>query len=367
MVEVREVTDRAALDALAADWRRLVDTSRSATPFQTWEWSSCFWRLMGEGRLWVLVAREGGSIVGIMPLAIRRYFKTPFREVQWLTAPDADYQDFITAPMREYDCAKAFLAYIAEQRGRWDLCDLTDTLKESPLLTAQPAGRVSVRTFQYCPGRRALLPPSWEEYQQSLGSSHRRTTGKLRRRLERELKVQLELVDGPTLTEGMNELFRLHNASWQARGEQGVFAEQRIRTFHHEVARAFLEKDWLRLYRLRVNGETKALSYCFRFRDCIYGYLMGFDLALAKYSPGSVCLSYVIERSIAEGARRLDFMRGDEPYKERWRGELCHSWRLLLGQTTVRSHLSLGLHRLQRYVEQRKLREFESQKKAAES
>src|SRR5258705_12415088 len=77
------------LSALAADWARLADAAHPGAPFRTYPWLSAWWNFASTegassatGRsasprfAWlarsrdphVLVAREGGILVGILPL-----------------------------------------------------------------------------------------------------------------------------------------------------------------------------------------------------------------------------------------------------------------------------------------------------------
>jgi len=105
MLDVAEVTRSEDFAALAPTWRALFDASAHATPFQSWEWVSSWWEHLGGGRPWVLIARDRGQPVGLLPLVITRWRGTPARQVRFMGAPLSDYQDVIAPGPRAAECA----------------------------------------------------------------------------------------------------------------------------------------------------------------------------------------------------------------------------------------------------------------------
>ena len=59
-------------------------------------------------------------------------------------------------------------------------------------------------------------------------------------------------------------------------------------------------------------------------------YLGGFDAAYNQMRPGTVLFAEVIERSIAAGHARYDFLRGAEPYKYKWGATDRQNFRLVI-------------------------------------
>jgi CelD/BcsL family acetyltransferase involved in cellulose biosynthesis len=47
-------------------------------------------------------------------------------------------------------------------------------------------------------------------------------------------------------------------------------------------------------------------------------YNAGVDPDARDLSPGVVMVARYVERALAGGKRRIDFLRGDEPYKYEW-------------------------------------------------
>jgi CelD/BcsL family acetyltransferase involved in cellulose biosynthesis len=351
MVAVSEVTDSDALDRLEGDWRDLLSRAADPTPFQSHEWQATWWRHHGRGRLWVLVAHDNGVVIGLMPLHILRYRGTPLRQVRFLGAPLSDFQEILAAHGHEQAVHDAFMAHLAAHSSRWDLCDFADQRKGTSLtLGAMPAGlRPLLLHHRVCPF--IPLSPSWDEFVKRLSKNMRTNVGRRRRQVAKEFRAEYDLATTETVAAAMEELFRLHNARWRRRGVAGAFAGERMQAFHHEVARRFLERGWLRLHRLRLDGETRAAFYCFQLGRRVYYYLSGFDVAFGKFSIGNVLMAQAIERAIGDGATEFDLLRGDETYKFAWKAEERETLRLILGRPALRSSFALGAHRLERFLE----------------
>ena len=355
-MQIDDVTDATAFDSgeLEADWQRLVQDNDAATPFQTWEWCSSWWKHRGRGKLYILRARDGQETVGILPLVITRWRMTPLRQLRFVGAPLSDYQMPIVRADRALECAQAFYARLAERRAWWDFCDFADQPEGSALTEADP-GQLSRRnTFhRVCPV--IPLAPKWDQFLAGLGKSMRTTIGRRRRQLAKTFRTEVALAGADDLEASMTELFRLHNARWQKRGAAGAFADPGIQAFHQDVARRFLERGWLRLHLYRVDGRVGAAFYCFRFGARVFYYLSGFDLELGKFSIGNVAMSYAIEHAIGEGAREFDLLRGDESYKFAWNATEKKTMRILVGHGALRSRMALGAHRVERFIEHRGL------------
>ena len=74
----------------------------------------------------------------------------------------------------------------------------------------------------------------------------------------------------------------------------------------------------LRLAFLTVGGRRIAAGVGIHTRDGYLYYNAGVDPDARDLSPGVVLLAKFIERTILEGCRRFDLLRGDEPYKYEW-------------------------------------------------
>lgn len=154
---------------------------------------------------------------------------------------------------------------------------------------------------------------SWDEF---VGA---RST-KLRRRLryyERALAahgLEYRLATEPARLESdLDTLFALHAARW---GESPWFAP--ARDFHQEFAAVALERGWLRLWFLELDGKAAAGWLGYRFAGVESHYQSGRDPAWDKASVGIVLLAHTMREALADGIEEYRFLRGGEGYKQRF-------------------------------------------------
>lgn len=334
-IQISEVTDDAGFYALKSDWQALISQSSSVTFFQTWEWLSTWWRHLGEGDLWILVAREQGTVIGIMPLVISTGNRTGLRRVNWL-ARFSDCHDLIALPSESETCADAFLNYIAKCTEKWDLCDLGG-LPESAALVQTKATRSLiplVRSDYSCPV--LSLPSSLEAYLGSYSSKMRYNILRQQKQLEKAFTVEIAMVQD-NCAEYMQNLFKLHNEQWQSVGMPGMFKDSKVQNFHLDMAQQFLERGWLRLHYLRLNGELCAAIYGFQMGPTYSYYLSGMDKRFSKYGLGSVMILHSISDAIKNGCSIYSFLKGEEPYKYFWKAQNEQLVRLVIMRYSARS------------------------------
>ncbi|BDI31412.1 hypothetical protein CCAX7_34630 [Capsulimonas corticalis] len=320
------VTDVAGLERLANEWRALADSCPAATIFQTYEWNAVWWRRLGRapGRRLHVIALRGadGALVGLAPLMTSFWRGSPLRLLSFLGVGASDYTDILAAPGREADVADAFYRTLASSGG-WQVFDCAQ-LRVGGLLTdvlPKPGVRLSWSETVGEPCPYVALPADWNGFLAGLGKKTRANVGYYDRALQKIYEVEIASVsDSGELPEEMTRLFDLHQRRWNQRWLPGVFGGKRIQAFHRELAEALLERGWLRLFCLRLDGETQACLYCFSFGDRMCYYQGGFEPTLAKLSLGTVLTARAVQTAIAEGKTTFDLLRGDEPYKAKWTG-----------------------------------------------
>ena len=85
--------------------------------------------------------------------------------------------------------------------------------------------------------------------------------------------------------------------------------------FMTEVSLGWLERGWLRLAFLDVDGRRVAFGYRALYGETVYALQTAFDEDWAAYHVGQVVNGYVIERAIAEGCTKYDFGPGQGEHK----------------------------------------------------
>ena len=162
------------------------------------------------------------------------------------------------------------------------------------------------------------LPPTYDLYLASLGKSLRYDVRKLDKSLFQQGRARIEPIGLEDIDRGLDTLFDQHKKRWRKRGLPGAFFGKSV-AFHRAWAKIASEKGWLWLSILHLDGEPIGAIYAMTLGKTCYYYQAGFDPEKGSVSPGTLLVASTIRRAIEEGKTHFDFMRGDEPYKRRWK------------------------------------------------
>ena len=327
-------SDETGFDALRDEWNDLLRRSRFDTIFLTREWQATWWRCLGAARgpLFLLVARDEGRLVGILPLYLNE--REPKRTLHVVGCLEvADYLDLIVEAGQEEAVYTAFLDWLVSPAAPdWEVVDLCNQPLPSLAYTLLPEiawGRGwNVEVFQedVCPI--ITLPTDtgepgfdgWETYLGTLDKKERHEIRRKLRRVEREAPgAQMRYVCGVEgLREAMDAFIALHRLSSR---DKDVFMDEEMQGFFHAIARTCAEQGWLQLSLLDIDDEPVASYFCFEYKNETLVYNSGFDpQAYPQFSPGWVLLSSLIQNAIGQGRARFDFLQGNEDYKHRFGG-----------------------------------------------
>jgi len=210
--------------------------------------------------------------------------------------------------------------------------------EDSLLIPLALADGWQVEEAEVCPVLH--LPDSWDAYLKMLGRNMREQMRRYPKRLEKNFAVEYELAqDESAMHAALDDLFRLHGKRWRARGQTGVLATPRRQRFHREVCRAFLKRDWLRLWTLRCDGEAVCVLLHYAYQQKYFFFIGGFDPEWSRWSVGTCLFAHVFQQAIGEGAQSFDFLRGAEAYKYRY-GAVDHHYKTLCWhRDSPRGHL----------------------------
>jgi CelD/BcsL family acetyltransferase involved in cellulose biosynthesis len=314
---------REDFDSISEGWNLLLNGETSSHIFSTYLWSRIWWHHLGTGELHLLAIYRERGLVGIAPLVRQGESLALLGDKEV-----CDYLDIIVLPGEEEVVVRAVLEY-AKQRG----CDLD----LYPLLTASPwvgllgslaqQSGYNVRTDLLDLSYLLDLPPSWEDYLNSLSRKQRHELRRKLRRLTRAGQVSFSLVKP---TDGSIEDFlRLFGS----RDDKAVFLTPAREAFLREVAMELGDRGWLKLFFLELEGKRIATTLCFDYRGVLSLYNSGFDPLYADLSVGLIAKAWSIREAIQMGRKRFDFLRGAENYKAHLGGQPLEVYRHVLSST----------------------------------
>jgi CelD/BcsL family acetyltransferase involved in cellulose biosynthesis len=134
----------------------------------------------------------------------------------------------------------------------------------------------------------------------------------------------VELVESTEPAADLEAFIDLHQARW---GERGLFPPTPGGDQSRRLVRRMFElfgsrrqpSGWsVHLGFLTVAGRRIGAEIHFETPSSVLYYNAGVDPEAREFSPGVVLLERLVRRAIERGKRRVDLLRGNEPYKYEW-------------------------------------------------
>jgi CelD/BcsL family acetyltransferase involved in cellulose biosynthesis len=311
-------------------WNRLLTNSIDNHPFLTYEWLTIWWKHFGKGKelkLFTLENKNEVSLVVPVMYSTHKVLGSRRTKVEFVASGDSDYQSFIITNFQE--AAKGvnqLIESIMEDSNDTDSIIFDEVPEDSVtaiLLEGIKGGRFGTANSATSSCPYIPLPNNYEIYSQTLGSNMRRNLKVWEKQALKEYRVEFVKYDEiGTVEETMKIFFDLHQKRQVAKGNCGVFSSGDQRSFHEDLAKAFAEKGWLDLFFLTFNDRPVSAIYSYEYNEKLYAYLCGFDPEYARYRPGHLAFKNLIKYGIENKLKELDFLRGDEEYKSRWKAEV---------------------------------------------
>ncbi len=311
------LTDVTDLAALAARWQAL-ERSANGSFFQSWTWVGCCLEQRFSDPVLLSAQRDGQDVALALFNRRRNGLGDTMLFLGESGAPALDmiyveHNGVLLASQQDSLLTKYILKVAQGRRV------VLSGVDDAHLSAARESGAfVYLRRSQKAPfidlagldGADSYLGALSSGTRYQLRRSHRRYTARGRVCVHRATTVDEAL-------EVLDDLARLHQASWIARGQPGAFATPWFRRFHEALIARALPRGEVELLRITAGAHLVGCLYNFRYRGTVLAYQSGFDYAraLPHEKPGMTCHHLAIEMAQAEGIGRYDFLAGESRYK----------------------------------------------------
>jgi CelD/BcsL family acetyltransferase involved in cellulose biosynthesis len=297
------------LESARATWEPL--SERSDNVFSTWEWASSWWKEFGRDRPLLLTAvlGDGGEPVALLPLYLSA--RRPLRTIRFLGHGPADQLGPVCDAERLDDAMAALRRALAAPLFPWGLF-IADRLPGGHDWNAALGARTLERQsspLMHTDGR------SWDEFLASRSKNFREQVRRRERKLAREHELRFRLTTAERFDGDFDTLVRLHDVRW---GDGSQAFTGALERFHRDFARRALDRGWLRLWVMEVDGQAVAAWYGYRFGGVESYYNSGRDRSWDSYRVGFVLLVHTMREAFDDGMREYRMLRGGEEYKSRF-------------------------------------------------
>lgn len=304
-------------------WRELLAGDPDRHIFASPRWNKLWWEEFGAGKeLFLIVMKRGGEVAALVPLY--RRIESGRKILRFVGGIElSDYLGPICSLEDRDEVADTLVEWLTTTEVEWDELDAHNMpvpfgFAEFLVERADRRG-LTFKMYQEETSALLLLPKDWDTYLESLVAKERRELKRKRRRLGREHPgATFRTATAETLDVDLRTFVEMHRG---AEGYKGHFMKPEVATFFERVARSFIEVDWLRLDLLEVEGRALASTFSFQTDDTFYLYNSAYEPDAARLSPGLVLVSQLVQRSIEQGLKQFDFLRGSERYKYQLGGQ----------------------------------------------
>jgi CelD/BcsL family acetyltransferase involved in cellulose biosynthesis len=325
---VEEVRGRAAFDALAPAWNRLLSRGPVDLPMVRHEWIAAWLDAFApEAEPLVLVVRgPSGELAAMAPFLRERR-----RGVARLLAPANDHScRFEWALGPDASGAVGALWAHLRDRMRWDVLLLRDVPRDGPTSTLlEPLARAD----RHLTGRWESMRSPWVAL--GGGPAEARTSAKFRSNLRRRARklqeagaVALRRADRPGDVDGaLAEFLALEASGWKGRHGTAIALDRRLVAFYTRIARDAAARGALAVRVLDLDGRAVAVHLGMVHRGVYYLPKTAYDEGLGHASPGQLLQSEVLAECEARGLSRFDFLGPDMDWKREWApSHAPHDW-----------------------------------------
>lgn len=328
-MQVDVIRNLEQLAPLRDAWNHAVAQSEFDSVFVSHEWFYTWAKHFTTDRdLYVVIARDGNNLLGIMPLLLvrRRHGFWTETELRSMSNTQSYKYNFIVRS----DGAATTLAAMFQRISQ----DLTWT---SMILDFVPAQACNIpllaqlnhsqffamRTEFHMASPYLSMTGSWEDYLTQRDKKVKKNWDYFERKLEKDGTAELvSITGGDNLEQHISTALEIEESSWK--GKQGTaIADSRADTgFYLDLGKAMCKRGEFGLHFLYLNGKPIAFDYCLSHKDHFNVLKTSYDPAYAKDSPGRVLHKKLLRNLFADGTYKIyDLLGASDAWKAEWTQE----------------------------------------------
>jgi len=304
--------EASAVTTVSAEWDSLLAQSPCNRVFSSSKWFLAWCHTVSTFSPYVIVARRGGAVAGVLPLVV-----TPDQQAEF-PGKLSDYNDII-AGQDDLPILTGLLAHAiaAQDYERLVLkCIRADSNCLRALRSLYPAGEIE--PFRYtrtevCP--HIQLPASYDEYLATRSGVFREGLMRVRRKAEKNNVVVREVTPETFSPDRLPQAYlSLHLSRFGDRS----WAKPALYPFVEEAFPALFAERRMRVFALFEEEKMIAMHLCMVGPDSLCYWSSGFLPEAADWSPGRLLFDFQLRQCCATGVREYDLLRGEEAYKAKW-------------------------------------------------
>jgi len=210
--------------------------------------------------------------------------------------------------------------YLAENKSKWDIIELNEFTfsgTEHKVLRAQSRDKKLLWREEKNIHYFIALEDTWDKFSERLARKFRYNLRRALRLAEEIGPVEIRHFTGNKVTQDVFQTVLEINRHahyprlYHSQQEQALIKELTEQTAPRQ--------GWLDVHILSVNNEPIAYEYGFGYEGRFEDWRSGYDTRFpVNISIGKLLAMQVVQKCIQEKYNEIDFLRGDETYKQEW-------------------------------------------------
>lgn len=307
-------------DALKKDWDRLMDRGRNE-PSVSWEWTAALFmsHVRETDEVVFIILKRFTTVIGIVPVILRplKYLGQTFITAFPVSELFNTHSDLLIEDVSE-PVLTAVTDALYGSGLRWDVFRVTRLLEARPLGALWCAilrRRRALLTFtREQPSFFLSLDGTFEAYLKRRSASFRNALRRIERKLRSRGRVEIRNQDNfSTIDEAYEVLLSIEQRSWKQGHGTSIAALSRHTAFYRHLCASALQKQWLHLRFLYLDGDPIAYNLGLLVKDTYFYLKTSYAHAERPLSPSTFLRAQLIAELIGAGVKQLDFPA--EPYE----------------------------------------------------
>jgi CelD/BcsL family acetyltransferase involved in cellulose biosynthesis len=270
-------------------------------------------------QLWIVTAWEDSQLVGIAPLMLekRKIRGLPLKVLGTLGTPSTDVGGFLLKRNEEERILSAIFEYIFINHKQWDLLELSELSLSGPELkglqnSLPSSGYTCIEEFGY--HYYLSLEKDWDSYFDNLSKKFKKNLRRAVRKADELGQVTyLFLVGKQIQPEHLETIIKVNGHG----NFPIIFNSEKEQAFLYDLYEQM--HDCFQVYLLLIDQKAVAYEYGFFYNNRFEAWRAGFDTRVdPTISVGKLLSMRIIEESYERNYIEIDFLRGNESYKEDW-------------------------------------------------
>jgi CelD/BcsL family acetyltransferase involved in cellulose biosynthesis len=291
------------IDSVTAEWDKLADRVE-APPWLRPGWISAWMEAFGKGSaLEILVQRDAGRLVALVPLLSRR--GALVSPANWHTPEFGLLADDTQAGRA---LATALFA------GRPRSVKLGWVAAEGLEAVRAAAGEAHYRVLEH-----VLQLSPYIDFSRTFDVPRVKQARRQRRRLEEAGQLRF---DAEADTIHLGEGFSIEGSGWKDERGTAIVSRPETRYFYERIADWAATRGTLRLFFLRFDERPIAFVLGIEDAGRLYYVKAGFDVDFRSFGPGVMIVHDMVAYAQSRQLRSFEFLGPDDPWKLEWTGNV---------------------------------------------